>query len=168
MLGFCSYICYRNLLLMWLYFTYIVVVVVFVCLFVFGFPISILAQIWEKFEKSTHSYILHFIGGHSFIYQEADFAICWRHVPVGFFCTECPPPGYENPRMSPWRDAPLDFQGGGIGSWGKDGFFFHSPTGVDFFKTRGPIKCTKESDRNHSALRTSKQHEQNKMTDCFE
>ena len=24
------------------------------------------------------------------------------------------------------------------------------------------IKCTKESDRNHSALRTSKQHEQNK------
>ena len=27
------------------------------------------------------------------------------------------------------------------------------------------IKCTKESDRNDSALRTSEQHEQNKMTD---
>ena len=29
----------------------------------------------------------------------------------------------------------------------------------------GNIKCTKDSDRNHSALRTSKQHEKNKMTD---
>ena len=29
------------------------------------------------------------------------------------------------------------------------------------------IKCTKESDRNHSALRTSKQYEQNKMTDVI-
>ena len=27
------------------------------------------------------------------------------------------------------------------------------------------IKCIKESDRHHSALRTSKQREQNKMTD---
>ena len=27
------------------------------------------------------------------------------------------------------------------------------------------IMCTKDSDRNHSALRTSKQHERNKMTD---
>ena len=29
------------------------------------------------------------------------------------------------------------------------------------------IKCNKASDRNHSALRTSKQYEQNKMTDGF-
>ena len=29
------------------------------------------------------------------------------------------------------------------------------------------VHVTKESDRNHSALRTRKQHEQNKMTDVL-